>query len=1433
MRSSNRLSALALLASTVFVATLPRAAHSDDRDLLRDSQDAPYVFVIFDVSGSMNWQPAGDAWAPASADDPNSKFYQAKSALYRVIQGSTDIAFGFATYNQDEVEVDYKHWLYRLDDGQTLDWATDSTTQLDWPRPDQPLTFGPEIGFDGSDNVYSSCDGGGQNLNQTGNAYLEALGRINRFPKLGWPGSTTATRIWFRSGVNGTTYRFTADFARSSGDVGDDSIEVQVRIRRWGTGSSSCNSAFDVPAYDHTQTLRFVRFYTADNNGTPFAGSSSFLIWERNDDTGPGGVPAGFFTRQTVDHGELDGTCNGWDPNSDTAGPDTNNGFNIRQPTHVDPLPGRSCSGCLNRGDVIPLEWEESVWLDPAIDATVRYTNKDLILTRLAPNLLTDGLGAIPDFRQAVYFNDNPTSGRMALRDSDVRPLVAAGSTPIGASMANFRSWYQNWRPVAAANDPRFGCKSVTLLILTDGDETCNGNPGNVAAQLLNLDVETYVVGFGLPQGGGNTLVSTTCAGGGEAPDPDGPGPLDPPQCTSSPTNDHLFLPNNEDELVAALEAVFSSIREGSSTFASAAAPTLQANVEDKVVISSFIPLQAESVWVGRLDAYLKPVPVTGDGAPDRDNVCQPDDTSECLVWDAGDSQLDVPGGPNYDPQGLLLQAPLPGTVDLDDANTLQLGPGQNERRVFYSQFEVGRPGSTIWMSSPGAGNRSLLTFPVQDGDKRDLFEGFGIPFVPGDTASEDNALDEAKKVIALTLEQKQGDITDPVTGAESDVSYLMGDIFHSNPTIVDQPGSFRYYTSDPYVGQPLCGAAADPTRSPPVSYKWFADQHLCRRKMLFVASNDGQLHAFDAGLFDGADCKLPTVDDRDGDGAPDGDGDPTEGAFDNGTGKEIFSFVPRPMLAHIRELALDNDHQWGHDNTIRVDDVFIDPNASTLGSVTCLDREWRTVLLGSYREGGSGYYALDITQPDGYNSANVPQPQSVYVPSCLDGGADCSNRPFPYVLWEFYDSVPGNVAARMDEDANGWPDLANTWSVPTTGRIRVCDETCSDESVEDRFVAIFGGGLGDSPTFQTGNFVYMVDIESGQLLWKKPVTGSVPADIATVIGGDGYIKYAYFGTTEGLVYKVIFESGPMRIADEAVTTLIAGNPVAVVTPRIQGPVGDLDRYDPFVVFQTNGGPIYHEIALVYVQQRQSYALGFGTGDRWNLWSDTNVEGRFYMLLDTGFVDANRDGTIDVVCGGCPTPLREESGGTSIYHEIIPNDDPDDLSPYLTDPSDPTPGWYMRLNAEERIITEGFALSGITVFTSFVPSEIENPDGTCSRVGESHIFIVGTVSGAGYWIPDPDDLSSRQRYFTAAYFTSAPFVERGATGNLSPPSGGTNADQLTDSLEAVRDELKRLFPSNCRFGNFTQNIKTLRQDTRIVFIAPVPICIEPTNFKEF
>jgi len=65
---------------------------------------------------------------------------------------------------------------------------------------------------------------------------------------------------------------------------------------------------------------------------------------------------------------------------------------------------------------------------------------------------------------------------------------------------------------------------------------------------------------------------------------------------------------------------------------------------------------------------------------------------------------------------------------------------------------------------------------------------------------------------------------------------------------VLNAPSSFELYTQDLYWNTPLCGQTLDETRArrPQVSYDWFANQNLCRRVMLFVGSDDGQLHAFD-----------------------------------------------------------------------------------------------------------------------------------------------------------------------------------------------------------------------------------------------------------------------------------------------------------------------------------------------------------------------------------------------------------------------------------------------------------------------------------------------------------------------------------------------------------------------------------------------------------
>ena len=1419
----NRTVTAASLAALGFLAvSMPAAA--DDRNLLRTSSGAPYVMILFDTSGSMNWSPAcsqadyntfwdddddpntpdvrrcnfvcepRDCPVPRDGDDPNSKFRQAKEALYEVIQDVTNVQFGFMSYNQDNLHVDNKHWLYQVDAGQGVAALAGGGT---WPVIGSQEVFGATF----------ACTSGGSNIGCASGSPADTTDaweatRVRRYAKLG-TNRTTQISYYIRSG--GQVYYVESDDPGAAQPY-DSQISVRTRVFRC-TGSPADN-----PSNNCNAAGEMVSIFNAD---VLYSLVGDFVMWDYQVLRNP---PQSGYNQQV--HSFADNTCEGWEPNDDTDlqndgqdddYPDLPGGYNLKRTTAgmtYDP-PGTANDWRFTIGDVLPIDWVA----DPSF-------NRAEILRRLAPRLNAGDPATDPEaFGVATYLNDFQSAGDSFLRLKNAqRPLIPNGATPLGYSLKSFREWYRGcengncpqatgWDDIASVQDPNWECRKKYLIVITDGDDTCPGrDPCSLTASMKALDdIYTYVVAFGVENTPQNRLNCMAANGG---------------------TGDPIY-PQNKAELVAALRALFGEIQEAAAAFASAAVPSVQANVADKIYLSSFIPLNQEAVWPGRLDAFLKPLPLNEENLPDRTRVCGADGLSECFLWDAADGQPAWDGEAGYAPQGLLLQAPTEAEVTLGDNATLKIGTGDTDRRVFF-----GLPND-----STAAGKRQYFRFPADAAEQNEFEWVWNLSPAPVDDSANRDVIE---KVVYKSLVEKQGEITDPVTNITSHIQYVMGDIFHSNPIVMNQPSDFDYYTQNLYAGQSLCGQSVEQTlqRSPSVSYAYFADQNACRRKVLFVGSNDAQLHAFDTGIYEGPDCKFPSQADRNGDGQPDGDGDPLEGKFDNGTGREIFSFIPAQMMPVARRLTVIDDLAaegvYGIDGNLRTADVFIDPAHN--GSPTCTERQWRTILLGSYREGGPGFFVLDVTQPDTIDgSNNVPSPGGGgYVPSCADGGGQCGPLPFPAKLFEFADV--DEVGGPLDDDGNGLEDLGESWSLPVVSRLRVCLSACDSGSpqLEDRFVAIFGGGLAENPSNSAsdaiGNWVYMVDVETGKALYKRggvsragatdAVIGSIPADIATVdFNNNGYVDTLYFGTTAGYVYKVNLGDGPFEL-----------DPTSgrILDPRKDDGSFDTGALDPFQVFSTGDRPIYYEITAIYLPKLRAAALAFGTGNRWNLWDFSSQTGRFYVIADLNWQDANRDGVIDPECGGCPTPLTE-----SQYVSIDPDAAFDPNSPppdYLLDYNDATPGWYLTLGTDERLITEAFSLSGITVFTAYSPIQTEEA-GHCALGGESKIFIVGTVNGIGY--ARATGSTTRTRYFTAPTFTTQPFVEQSATKNPDSGSGGTNADQLTEELQQVKKELERLFPASCRFANYTVNIKTIRSDTGLVFIAPVPVCIEPTNWKEF
>lgn len=126
---------------------------------------------------------------------------------------------------------------------------------------------------------------------------------------------------------------------------------------------------------------------------------------------------------------------------------------------------------------------------------------------------------------------------------------------------------------------------------------------------------------------------------------------------------------------------------------------------------------------------------------------------------------------------------------------------------------------------------------------------------------------------------------------------FLLGDIVDSEPVYV---GASRQRWTD-------------------AGYANFVQFTQTRQRMLYVGSNSGMIHAFNAT-----------------------------------TGEEEWALIPSQIMGNLWRLAdtaYANNHQFYVNGPITVMDAFI-------------NNAWRTVLIASFGKGSKGYIALDVTNP-------------------------------------------------------------------------------------------------------------------------------------------------------------------------------------------------------------------------------------------------------------------------------------------------------------------------------------------------------------------------------------------------------------------------------------------------------------------------------------
>lgn len=649
---------------------------------------------------------------------------------------------------------------------------------------------------------------------------------------------------------------------------------------------------------------------------------------------------------------------------------------------------------------------------------------------------------------------------------------------------------------------------------------------------------------------------------------------------------------------------------------------------------------------------------------------------------------------------GGLLQVDQPGFWDAADAM-----PAPSARNLYVSTYQAGPPGTTPATPQPFTeGNLSAAGLGVTAAD---------IPLyanVGNGTSGIATADDLKNAIVRFARGCAFG------SGSCTPRANMLGDIFHSSPIPVGPPNS------------PIAN----------LGYQEFAERYATRTKVIYVGTNGGFVHGFHTGAWQTT---------------------PAPGAFDRGTGEELFGFMPYPARQNARHLPNDlppRDHYYV-DGSPSVADVWLYPSETAVPGGPSDWSSWHTVMIGGLRQGGEALYALDVTNPDG-----------------VIGGPD-----YPSYLWEF----PCEDQTRSQCTGPGtyaWADyMGETWSQPVITKIRMaptCAGTCP--AWVDRWVAIFGAGYHESgdpneptgaaydasltaSTSRKGRAVFMVDIKTGKVLATKrfdhdPTQGdpamrfafaSAPAVFDTDY--DGYADVVYIGDLGGQLWKWVVEapaedtigasaSGDIRQPGWFWKRLFVAQPCTAPTCT--------PTHTKSMFFPPTGARLHGDLYLA-----------FGTGERTRLdYVGTAPEerNRYYVLRDRDPLER----FTPVAPAVDPDPRYTDTPSTG---EVKP------VSNYAgncTPPTGSDVGFYFEGEDGEKFITESTIFAGDVLTGSFVPSAAASG---CEAAGDGYLYFFDLLCGRGRFTDpgNPSPSANLPRTYVGKGPPTRPTVSMGSLEN--------------------------------------------------------------------
>ena len=423
-------------------------------------------------------------------------------------------------------------------------------------------------------------------------------------------------------------------------------------------------------------------------------------------------------------------------------------------------------------------------------------------------------------------------------------------------------------------------------------------------------------------------------------------------------------------------------------------------------------------------------------------------------------------------------------------------------------------------------------------------------------------------------------------------------------------------------------------------------------------------------------------------------------------------------------------------------------------------DRVWAFVGL---RRGGRGLYGLNLTNPDA-----------------------------PALLWRIGPSGLTSNTAVPDQLPGWYAELGLSFSQPQAARLRI--------DGEDRIVLVFGGGydggrsaanarlnkdaeaasggvLGTDDT--VGNAVFIVDAETGELLWKAVqgtldssapfnpsqrrfrhplLQDSIAADVELAdLDGDGYADRLYVGDTGGRLWRGDFPGD-----DRADWTLT--------------PVASVGRHDTANV--TNDRRLFHAVDIVPVRTATAAydAVIFATGNRADPLERVTAN-TLYVFRDgnTGIGLEIDDVTVDEATLPGHLDFTDLTGACALASATL-----------CAANADLSTGWRIQLvDAGEKALSQPLTLGGTVFLTTYVP-----PDPTLATCapseGSSKVYAVSLadsrpVASGVLGVVDGD---------TGGALRARPAKAPGLPGDLSMADVGS----ARTGAEVLDVEVPRFFP---------------------------------------